>query len=211
MPPSTVHSWRQALGKTLSSSYRGRCLDTLLQLELGDKDPIIAQLWRSVEAWIQIITAGARERALALRDWPKHLESSREKPAHRWRRTTGPARAVINSLLDVGWNPSGPWDWTSDTGERFLATEEILSSGVFDLADLQQELANTVRRRIWRKASRHYESEDVAGGLYLEDVRQQLRAARAADRFPWAGALLTVAAGGQWPRHRIKEVCDPPD
>ena len=117
---------------------------------------------------------------------------------------------MINTLLDLDWDPTGPWDWTSDMGDQFLATEQILESKVFDITDLKAELARTVRRRIWRKAAKHYESEDVGEGLYLEDIRSQLKRARAAEQYAWEGSLLTVSTGGQWPRTRIEQVCQLP-
>eukprot|EP00959_Pyramimonas_sp_CCMP1952_P431251 9032188-Pyramimonas_sp.AAC.1 len=67
-----------------------------------------------------ILTAGARERSLALRNWPVHLRRARSKPEHRWRKATGPTRAlgptraIINTLLDIDWKSEGPWDWDSD-------------------------------------------------------------------------------------------------
>ena len=49
-------------------------------------------------------------------------------PNQRWRRATGVTYAMICLLLDTGWQPSGPWDWISDTGERFCVPDEAWES-----------------------------------------------------------------------------------
>ena len=133
MSPSSVQACRREIGSTFASSFRGRCLDTILQLELGDQDPAISQVFKMLDSWMSILASSSQARKMALWDWSVHVERARSNPQHRWRNITGPAGATVNTLLDINWDPIGPWHWVSDSGNGYHATPEILEAGPLDL------------------------------------------------------------------------------
>ena len=127
--PSVVLSWRRSIGRTLSPGMRGRCLDTFLQLEVGARDPHFATAFQVLDAWIYLLSQPA-ERKRAERAWPRARKLVLSWPPNkRWRRATGVTYAVICLLLDIGWQPDGPWDWVSDVGERFCVPDDAWDSG----------------------------------------------------------------------------------
>eukprot|EP00959_Pyramimonas_sp_CCMP1952_P281323 5880934-Pyramimonas_sp.AAC.1 len=72
MSPSSIQSWRRAIGGTFTAAVRGRCLDTLLQLGMNEQDLAISQVFRMLDSWVTILTAGAEQRSSAARDWAEH-------------------------------------------------------------------------------------------------------------------------------------------
>eukprot|EP00959_Pyramimonas_sp_CCMP1952_P257555 5381264-Pyramimonas_sp.AAC.1 len=59
--------------------------------------------------------------------------------------------------------------WVSDFGNVYQATSEILEEGALDLEDIREDLADSVRRMLWKRAAKHYESENNEYGIGLSD------------------------------------------
>ena len=89
-PPSRRRKLRQAVAWVASARSCGRCLTSALALDLG-RDPEYALAQDVPARWIEIITAGAPERAAAQRAWPPLVASLRRAKRHRCRRVDGPA------------------------------------------------------------------------------------------------------------------------
>ena len=55
--PTVLLSWRRTFAKVLAPGMRGRCLDTLLQLEYGEAgDPFFTSAFQVLNSWIDVIT-----------------------------------------------------------------------------------------------------------------------------------------------------------
>eukprot|EP00959_Pyramimonas_sp_CCMP1952_P186304 3895846-Pyramimonas_sp.AAC.1 len=80
--------------------------------------------------------------------------------------------------------------WVSDLGNVYQAAPETLEAGPLDLEDIQEELADSVRRMLWKRAAKHYESGNIERDIDFSDVRQQLRGARGREHDRWAGTLV---------------------
>ena len=127
-------------------------------------------------------------------------------PNKRWRRATGITYALICLLLDIGWQPEGPWDWTSDQGERFCVPEEAWSSSEdLDWNPFRIAFAQALARVLWRRASRHFCGAGLEAGADLTGISAQLRRLRARGKNEWFGAILASATGAQWPRTRLRD------
>eukprot|EP00959_Pyramimonas_sp_CCMP1952_P162852 3404512-Pyramimonas_sp.AAC.1 len=55
--------------------------------------------------------AASVEQSFAAIYWAGHVARARANPHHRWRSVEGPARAVVNTLPDINWDPVGPMHW----------------------------------------------------------------------------------------------------
>eukprot|EP00959_Pyramimonas_sp_CCMP1952_P339702 7114447-Pyramimonas_sp.AAC.1 len=73
------------------------------------------------DSWAAILHFGDEARKFAARDRSARVSRPKEGPKRRWRKTPGPARAVVNALLDVDWGPVGPWQRVSDRGNVYQA------------------------------------------------------------------------------------------
>ena len=204
--PSVVLSWRRSIGRTLSPGMRGRCLDTFLQLEVGARDPHFATAFQVLDAWIYLLSQPAH-RKRAERAWPRARKLVLSRPPNkRWRRATGVTYAVICLLLDIGWQPDGPWDWVSDVGERFCVPDDAWDSGEeLDWGPFKVAFSQGLSRVLWRRAARHYCGGGLEAGADLTGVSQQLRRLRSKGKFEWFGAILTSVVGAQWPRTRLRD------
>ena len=185
---------------------RGRCLDALLQLEVGARDPHFATAFQVLDSWIHILSVPA-ERKRAVRAWPRARKLVLSRPPNRrWRRATGVTYAVICVLLDMGWQPDGPWDWTSDVGERFCVPDEAWESGVeLDWSPFKVAFSQALSRVLWRRASLHYCGGGLEAGADLTSVIAQVRRLRRKGNREWFGAILTSVTGAQWPRARLRD------
>ena len=118
---------------------------------------------------------------------------------------------MICLLFDLGWQPAGPWDWTSDEGERFFIPDAALEEEL-DWGPFKMSFAASLERAIWAKAASHFCGGGLKGGTDLTSVKTQLRRLQSRDdKRHWYGAVRTTVTGAQWPRTRLKEVGVPLD
>eukprot|EP00959_Pyramimonas_sp_CCMP1952_P379002 7938920-Pyramimonas_sp.AAC.1 len=83
----------------------------------------------------------------------------KKKPQHRRRGVTGITRAMVVTLLDLEWQPLGPWHWASKEGEVFGGDDEHALDDDVDLSDLKAATNSTIEVAQWARAAQH-----VAGG-----------------------------------------------
>eukprot|EP00974_Lingulodinium_polyedra_P071004 6872250-Lingulodinium_polyedra.AAC.1 len=69
----------------VAPGLRGRCLDTLMQVEYGASDPAIKTIFTVVDAWQFIICSGPTLRARASRRWPREVARRTAMGRHRWK------------------------------------------------------------------------------------------------------------------------------
>ncbi|CAK0800747.1 unnamed protein product, partial [Prorocentrum cordatum] len=202
--PSVINSWRKALGQTLAKKWPGRCLTTLLQLRVGRKDPQYQIVHRLVESWMSIIFKPGFDLELARRTWRtarRRIDSRDLKD--RWRGITGVVSATIATLLDIGWDPVGPWAWISDLGERFMAPDRIIGQSPQDMSALKDAISDTIDRMLWDKASRHWNGKGLEEGADVCEARRHLTSLKKKGEYEMAGAIETVMTGASWTRSRI--------
>ena len=187
--PSVVLGWRRTIARTLAPGMKGRCLDTLLQIECGAKDPFISTAFQLLDAWIFILSLEA-ERGRASVAWPRALAKIQLRQANRrWRCVTGVTYAMICLLLDLGWQPAGPWDWTSDEGERFYIPDDAWELDL-DWGAFKQSFAASLDRALWARAASHFCGGGLQKGTDLTNVKAQLRRLQQRDdKRHWYGAV----------------------
>eukprot|EP00959_Pyramimonas_sp_CCMP1952_P409449 8580959-Pyramimonas_sp.AAC.1 len=62
--------------------------------------------------WFSILGDGRVNVERVRRGWARVLANlSSKAPRQRWRRVCSPMAATICTMLDLGWNPEGPWRW----------------------------------------------------------------------------------------------------
>ncbi len=73
------------MARAINGSQPGRCVTTLLQLEMGRKDPAMAAAKDLVDTWVGIITGDQEDRTLAKESWPPlFLEMYHRPKQTRW-------------------------------------------------------------------------------------------------------------------------------
>ena len=112
---------------------------------------------------------------------------------------------MICLLLDLGWQPTGPWDWTSDEGERFYISDKAWELDL-DWGPFKQSFNASLERALWARASLHFCGGGLQKGTDLTSVKAQLRRLQQRDdKRHWYGAVRTSVTGAQWPRKRLQE------
>ena len=74
-------------------------------------------------------------------------------PSTRWRCIPAPAAATVAALLDMGWQPLGPWHCISGQGDARVVPGGELGQGVLGMADVQKAFAQFIERKLLRTAN----------------------------------------------------------
>jgi len=69
------------MAKLSAPTLSGRCLDTLMMLKLGSRDPSYTSFFRPLNAWITIVTGDRLRRLRAKKLWPRLVQAIRERPS----------------------------------------------------------------------------------------------------------------------------------
>ena len=147
--PTVVEKRRRTWGCLLSKSKQGRCLTTLLQLELGCRDPAIATAMSVVDSWIYIVQQRDQHKIVTA-FWSHAVERISAIPSSaRWKHVKACGTAIITLLLDMKWVLHGPVDWTSDDGIRYAADLQSLGNKIEDWSALKEGVVASVKRRMW--------------------------------------------------------------
>ncbi|CAK0871462.1 unnamed protein product [Prorocentrum cordatum] len=169
--PSVILRWRRAIAQTVAKKWPGRCLTTLLQLKVGAKDPQVQMVHQVVESWMQVIFSAKLDLALARITWARAKEKLEgRKRTSRSKGVTGIVTATIATLLDLGWSPTGPWDWTSDDGVQLRAPDSMIGQGPQDMWALKAELSASIQRYMWKRAAQHWHGKGLEGGARTSRV-----------------------------------------
>ena len=202
--PSALAIRRRRLGKLMLPTF-GRCLDTVLQLELGRGDPAFATVFEILEGWIDIL-AVADLRTRAKSAWKKVVLKLKSRTRRgRWMAVTGTTHAMVATLLDLGWDPVGPWHWVSDSGQVYKAQEDQLTGDREDWSDLKEALASSIEQQLWKRASKHYQGGGLEEGADTTRLRRYLKRLGKKGDSRRRAAALTVATGGAWTRTRLQD------
>ena len=205
---------RRKLAIALNGAKSGRCLTTTLELLAGDADPAYDIPLGLLDSWILVITSGDEQRTAASSNWDSLVERiSSVKGARRRSEVGGTAAAIVSTLLDLGWTPHKPWEWTDDCGTTYgVRDENILSKCESDDFDaLRNALRDSIRRRCWNKARGFRHAEGIDEVPYLGDCIRQLRSLKRSNRHELYGAMLAIVTGSVWPRMKLAELGVPCD
>ncbi|CAK0856487.1 unnamed protein product, partial [Prorocentrum cordatum] len=206
MAPSTVLKWRRRLAATIAPRLRGRCLTTLLSIEIAKGDPAFGAVFALLDSWMHIISDKLRRQKVSI-IWPRIVEKvSKLDPKKRWKGVTGITRAMVNTLLDLGWSMLGPWHWVSDDGEEFGSDDPSALDGGVDASDLKQAIASTIERKQWQQAAKHYAAGGMEAGADMRSARSLIKKLKRKGEHDKVGAHLACLTGGVWPRQRVADL-----
>ena len=202
----TVVAWRRRTwGALLSRQRFGRCLTTLLQLELAERDPAIEVIQSLLASWIYLVEQ-EEQHAVISQFWPRAVSRiSALAPNVRWRHVRACGTALITALLDLGWQLHGPVDWTDDTGVRFQAELGNLLKGPNDWSSLKVAVSDAVKRQMWKRASDFHNGSGLSDVPETSEPRRHLRRLRKFGKFERVGAMRAVMCGASWPRVRLRD------
>ncbi|CAK0885715.1 unnamed protein product, partial [Prorocentrum cordatum] len=116
-------------------------------------------------------------------------------------------RAMVNTLLNLAWDPKGPRHWVSDAGEEFGGGSDPtgLDSDV-DISDRKQAPSDAIERRQWSAAANHYAGKGLEDGADLRSARALIRKFKAKGDYDKVGAQLALFIGAVWPRQRVADL-----
>ncbi|CAK0808313.1 unnamed protein product [Prorocentrum cordatum] len=206
MAPSTALKWRRRLATAIAPRLRGRCLATLLSIEIAKGDPAFGAVFALLDSWMHIISDKLRRQKVSI-IWPRIVEKvSKLDPKKRWKGVTGITRAMVNTLLDLGWSMLGPWHWVSDDGEEFGSDDPSALDGGVDTSDLKQAIASTIEREQWQQAAKHYAGGGMEAGADMRSARSLIKKLKRKGDHDKVGAHLACMTGGVWTRQRVADL-----
>ena len=171
----------------------GLCRTSTIALGFNDgADPACAIRERIVLDWLQVwgdADLDLRTRIRAV--W--HRQLSRLLRSDRWKVVCGPMRAVIASLLDIGWKPARPDCWYEPDG-----LTQWCFTGSARTSELLASIRVAAMRPLWQRASVDHESPDLAEGFHPWCIKKALNKLERNGKHGEYGALLTIACGATW-------------
>ena len=78
MALSNATRWRRRLASCIAPTLKGRCLTTLLQIEIDKGDPAYSTVFVLLDSWMHIISDGLRRKKANL-IWPKVVAAVTKK------------------------------------------------------------------------------------------------------------------------------------
>ena len=109
LSPTAVRTLRRQAARACSTLGQGRCLTSLLALEMGEVVRDVLELW--IDIWLHL-TAAQRKRVCRCWDLARpHIVMATR--LQRWHRVKGPVSATIATLCELQWDPQGPVLWTT--------------------------------------------------------------------------------------------------
>ena len=108
---------RRKLASAVGPRLTGRCLTTLLDLKAPDRNPQYKLPLDTLRMWLAMWSSRPSVHAGITITWKQiAAEFASLAPAVRCRRIRGPQGAVISYLLDAGWAPESPSEWSVPGG-----------------------------------------------------------------------------------------------
>ncbi len=193
--PNIVQKMRTACaGAALGA--QGHCATVAIDLGMGQKaDPEISIRVEVVKDWIEIWAGCSEEEKRRIRRaWRKM--AMRIDGKYRWREVKGPMGAVITTLKDMGWKVPAPDVWISPEGDKWEGDLSRISEA------LEEELEETMKEKIWERASRHRGGGGLQGGMDGTVIKKHLRVLADCGCDGKEALLRKAAAGAMWTRAR---------
>eukprot|EP00959_Pyramimonas_sp_CCMP1952_P422062 8841581-Pyramimonas_sp.AAC.1 len=109
---------RRKLANAVGPILTGRCVTTLLDLKTPDRDPQCKLPTDTLRVWLAMWSSRPSVHAGVALSWKQIAsEFASLTPAARCCRIRGPQGAVIAYLLQAGWTPDSPSEWTVPSGK----------------------------------------------------------------------------------------------
>eukprot|EP00959_Pyramimonas_sp_CCMP1952_P355672 7449163-Pyramimonas_sp.AAC.1 len=106
-------------------------------------------------------------RPMVRQAWPQVVRCLQNIiPSQFARQVRGPMGALIGYLLEVGWTPTSPTEWTApgDEGAHWIFPGSGLT-GFEDTSEVLDEFQQSFQDAAWAKAAQHYCGEGSAHGV----------------------------------------------
>ena len=203
---STKEEWRQLRrmqGIALDGGGRARCLTTLIALEVGsDQDASFRQLPRQIQLWFQVWYQQRSLHAKIAKAWQLVKAKMDGMPENqRWRMMTGPVSGLLGVMDRICWVLHEPTVWSSPVGNRWTLDDSMVGLAQCDLAELLEEVLQSMLRVHWREAETGVPlGRGMAGGVDVTPAARVYRAATRSGRMSLAGAVRAVVTGAVWTR-----------
>ena len=131
--------------------------------------------------------------------WVKKLSALPE--AKLWAHMVGPASSMIALLLNWGWIPTGPTDWTSNDGVRYnLDHRTIVTSR--SCASFVHDLQHFLKKRILATAAKRKSADGLAKKPVLAYWSRLRTKWESSGLHALATCAVKVVAGGAWNMER---------
>ena len=134
------------------------CLTSTLAWLFGQfKDPAVALKVEQLSHWFDIWQYSSQGERKRIRDeWRRRLVSifdiENPTPIHMVRESsTGPISATIGILLEIGWKPSAPDQWTAPNGDRV----NLSTTQPYTLVSMIGALQGQISESLWKDAAKH--------------------------------------------------------
>eukprot|EP00959_Pyramimonas_sp_CCMP1952_P295597 6182632-Pyramimonas_sp.AAC.1 len=106
---------------------------------------------------------------------PKSFEKASElDPKQRWKGATGITRAMVNTMLDLGWTR-----WGRGTGSRATAKSSAARTtaldGNEDTSGLKQAIASTIEKKQRQQAAKHYAGCGLEQGVDMRSAKARTK------------------------------------
>ena len=202
MAPSTLKAIRGRMATAGGHVKQGGCTTTALALEGDeDKDPAVSVhidillMWMSVSRELKSMKKAVET---VWEKWRTRLQNGKS----RWNKVTGHMAAVVATLLQIEWEPLGPWKWRSPDGQTWEVDpwhEEIRE-------ELKETLLEYLTEAKWERAANHRHGGGLGkGGPDLTVGKRMMKKANTAGEHERRGCMHTVMQGACWPPDRRQE------
>ena len=190
---------RRQAARACSTLGQGRCLTSLLALEMGEHDPAKKVVRDMLELWIDIwlhLTAAQRKKKV-YRSWdlakPRIVSPSRRQ---RWHGVKGPLTATIATLCELQWDPQGPVLWATVDGDQLSL---VADGAAADPRHLRREISAAIDQQLWAQVAQHELGEGLQRSVDLCATRLHLARLRKRGQHKEANFLMACLTGALWP------------
>ena len=204
LSPTAVRTLRRQAARACSTLGHGRCLTSLLALEMGEQDPAKKVVRHILELWIDIwlhLTVTQRKRVC--RSWelakPRIASATRRQ---RWHRVKGPLSVTVATLCELQWDPQGPVLWTTLDGAQLSL---VADGAAADPRYLRREISAAIDRQLWGQAARHEQGMGSQQGVDWHATRLHLARLRKSGQHKEANFLMACFTGASWPLQQQHE------
>jgi hypothetical protein len=171
-----LHAARSQAAQTVLHKY-GQCVHSVLQTGLGImNDPEVQAIRQSLTFWVSFWRAAEppmRERIT--KAWVKSLPVIGTQSDIRWNKVFGTMRALMASLLRIGWRIPFPNKWMA-----FDAHSDVLLmiTDEGNVSSIMHYVAYAVRKLVLPKIERHWSGSGAIKGSRFDHANRHIKLLR---------------------------------
>ena len=174
LSPTAVRTLRRQAARAWSTLGQGRCLTSVLALELGDQDPAKC-------------IVGC------------HFGAGSTFGFTSLHRVKGTLSATIATLCELRWDPPGPVHWNTLDGAQFSLVTEGAAA---DPRYLRREFSAAIDQQLWAQAAQHEQGQGLQHGVDWQATRLHLSPLKKRGQHKEANFLVACHTGALWPLQR---------